>query len=231
MGSLTFNSCWTSLSLSRGGEGYFSKENSMWLSKLHELHLLWLDELHIHENFEMEYPPLAKRWLGPANSMQLWLTHFFICASRWQVSRTYRENKAGKSSAYPRKMEFHDDHVFISYQQVLIRCNTVSLGKEIANHSVITTEITLLLLNWQFHYLYKTSLQDDEFWCFYFILFYFILFYFILLSFWATPMAYGGSWVRGWIGAVAACLHHSQSHARSEPHLWPTPQLTAVPLP
>ena len=38
----------------------------------------------------------------------------------------------------------------------------------------------------------------------------------------ATSTAYGGSQVRGRIGAVAAYLHHS--HARSEPHLQPTPQ-------
>ena len=33
--------------------------------------------------------------------------------------------------------------------------------------------------------------------------------------------------VRGWIGAVAAGLHHSHSNVGSEQHLWPTPQLTA----
>ena len=32
----------------------------------------------------------------------------------------------------------------------------------------------------------------------------------------------------GWIGAVAAGLHHSHSHARSKPCLWPIPQLTAI---
>ena len=41
-------------------------------------------------------------------------------------------------------------------------------------------------------------------------------------------MAYGGSQARGPIGAVVAGLHPSHSNARSEPHLRPTPQLTAV---
>ena len=41
-------------------------------------------------------------------------------------------------------------------------------------------------------------------------------------------MAYGGSQARGQIGAVATGLRHSHSHAMSEPHLWPTPQLTAT---
>ena len=49
--------------------------------------------------------------------------------------------------------------------------------------------------------------------------------------FWATPMAYGGSQARGLIGAVTAGLRHSHSKARSEPHLRPTPQLTARPDP
>ena len=44
-------------------------------------------------------------------------------------------------------------------------------------------------------------------------------------------MAYGGSQARGRIGARAASLHHSHSNARSEPRLWPTPQLTETPDP
>ena len=56
------------------------------------------------------------------------------------------------------------------------------------------------------------------------LLFYFVYFYF----FRATPMAYGGSQARDWIGAVAASLHHSHSNPRSEACLRPTPQLTAV---
>ena len=44
-------------------------------------------------------------------------------------------------------------------------------------------------------------------------------------------MAYGGSQAMGLIGVVAAGLRHSYSNARSEPHLRPTPQLTATPDP
>ena len=63
------------------------------------------------------------------------------------------------------------------------------------------------------------------------IYFLFILFYFIFCLIaicWAAPMAYGGSQARGQIKAVAAGLHHSHSNVGSEPHLWPTPQLTAM---
>ena len=42
----------------------------------------------------------------------------------------------------------------------------------------------------------------------------------------AALTAYGGSQARGGIGAAAAGLHHSQSNARSELRLQPTPQLT-----
>ena len=49
--------------------------------------------------------------------------------------------------------------------------------------------------------------------------------FFLLFFFRATPVAYGGSQPRGQIGAVATALHHSHSNARSEPCLWPTPQL------
>ena len=45
----------------------------------------------------------------------------------------------------------------------------------------------------------------------------------------AAPSAYGGSQARGRIGAVAAGLRQSHSNAGSEPHLQPTPQLTATP--
>ena len=44
-------------------------------------------------------------------------------------------------------------------------------------------------------------------------------------------MAYGGSQAKGLMGAVAAGLHQSHSNAGSEPHLRPTPQLTATPDP
>lgn len=48
------------------------------------------------------------------------------------------------------------------------------------------------------------------------------------MYFLVAPVEYGGSEARGQIGAVAASLHHSHSNARSEPHLQPTPQLTAM---
>ena len=44
-------------------------------------------------------------------------------------------------------------------------------------------------------------------------------------------MAYGGSQVRGQIGAAAVSLRHRHSNTGSEPHLRPTPQLTALPDP
>ena len=47
----------------------------------------------------------------------------------------------------------------------------------------------------------------------------------------AVPVAYGSSQARGQTGAVAASLRHSHSNAKSEPRLWPTPQLTAMPGP
>ena len=59
----------------------------------------------------------------------------------------------------------------------------------------------------------------------------FLLFFFLLLLFRATPVEYGGSKARGRIVAAAASLCHSHSNARYEPHLPPTPQLTATPDP
>ena len=48
---------------------------------------------------------------------------------------------------------------------------------------------------------------------------------------WAAPAAYGGSQARGRIGAAATGLRQSHSNSGSEPHLQPTPQLTAMPDP
>ena len=59
-------------------------------------------------------------------------------------------------------------------------------------------------------------------------LFIFYFFYFYFLLFRAVPVAYGSSQGRGQIGAIAAGLHHSHSNVGSEPHLQPTPQLTAM---
>ena len=56
--------------------------------------------------------------------------------------------------------------------------------------------------------------------------FFFFLFSFsFFLHFRAAPAAYGGFQARGQIGATAAGLCHSNTG--SEPHLQPTPQLTA----
>ena len=55
--------------------------------------------------------------------------------------------------------------------------------------------------------------------------------FFFWLFFRAAPLACGGSQARGLIGAAAAGLCHCHSNARSEPHLRPTPQLTATPDP
>ena len=60
-------------------------------------------------------------------------------------------------------------------------------------------------------------------------LFFACLFLFLLFS--ATPVAYGSSQTRGRIDVTAARLHHSHSNERSEPHLWPTLQLMAMPDP
>ena len=56
----------------------------------------------------------------------------------------------------------------------------------------------------------------------------FFLSFFFWVIFRAVPTAYGGSQARGQIGDVAAGLHHSHSPTRSELHLQPTPQLTAI---
>ena len=45
----------------------------------------------------------------------------------------------------------------------------------------------------------------------------------------AVPAAYGGPQARSPIGAVATGLRQSHSNMGSEPHLQPTPQLTATP--
>ena len=55
------------------------------------------------------------------------------------------------------------------------------------------------------------------------------VFWSFVFFFRAASKAYGGSQARGLIGAVAASLDHSHSNAGSEPHLQPTPQLTATP--
>ena len=59
----------------------------------------------------------------------------------------------------------------------------------------------------------------------------FFVFCFLLSFFRAAPLAYGGSQARSLIRAVASSLRQSHSNEESEPHLPPTPQLTATPDP
>ena len=63
---------------------------------------------------------------------------------------------------------------------------------------------------------------------FYLFIFYFIFIFCLFTISWAAPAAYGSCQAGGRIGAVAASLHHSHSNMGSEPHLRPTPQLTAM---
>ena len=58
-----------------------------------------------------------------------------------------------------------------------------------------------------------------------FILFYYFLIFCLLR---AAFVAYGGSQTRGWIGTVAAGLHHSHSNARFKLCLRPAPHLIAT---
>ena len=57
------------------------------------------------------------------------------------------------------------------------------------------------------------------------------VFAFCVFLFRAALKAYGSSQARNRIRAIAACLPHSHSNARSEPHLQPPPQLVATPDP
>ena len=72
------------------------------------------------------------------------------------------------------------------------------------------------------------QIQHDLFqnpsWLFNFFVVYFCLFM-------AAPKAYGGSQARGQIGPTNSDLHHSHRNLGSEPRLWPTPQLLAMPDP
>ena len=56
---------------------------------------------------------------------------------------------------------------------------------------------------------------------------FFLFLFLVFCLFRVTPTAYGGSQVRGQIGAAAAGLYRSHSNMGSELCLWPTPQLTA----
>ena len=54
----------------------------------------------------------------------------------------------------------------------------------------------------------------------------FVFLFFCLFR--AAPVVYRDSQARGRIGAMGTGLHLSHSNTKSEPHLQPTPQLTAV---
>ena len=56
-------------------------------------------------------------------------------------------------------------------------------------------------------------------------------FVFLFLLFRAEPVAYGESQARGRIGITSVSLRHSHSKAGGELHLWPAPQLMAMPDP
>ena len=60
-----------------------------------------------------------------------------------------------------------------------------------------------------------------------------VLFFFFFWLFRAAYAAYGSPQARGQNGATASSLCHSHSNAGSgsKTHLWPTPQLTAMPDP
>ena len=57
---------------------------------------------------------------------------------------------------------------------------------------------------------------------------FFFFSFLVFCPFRATSMSCGGSQARALIRAAAAGLHHSHSNEGSEPHLQPTPKLTAT---
>ena len=61
--------------------------------------------------------------------------------------------------------------------------------------------------------------------------FYFFIKKHFFFLFTTAPMAYGSFWARDGIGAIAADLRQSHIKVESEPHLWPTLQLAAMPDP
>ena len=65
---------------------------------------------------------------------------------------------------------------------------------------------------WKFTHTLKNNLNTD--------------FFFLFMD---KPAAYGNYRANGQIGATAAGLHYKHGNTRFEPHLWPTPQLVAIP--
>ena len=100
-------------------------------------------------------------------------------------------------------------------------------------HTLFSSEVSLQLINLQLRQLFLVT--DPICWLFCvqhmsvsiaYLQGFVLVFGFCLFR--AAPTAYGSSQNWGQIGAAASGLHHSHSNTGSEPHLQPTPQLTAL---
>ena len=120
---------------------------------------------------------------------------------------------------------FHTQQVLALFTQ-----NSCSLFVDLENmHLICAFPLgRMCLLRKSHHFLTET--KPVFCFVFFFVFWSFCLFFFFFFFVFsrAAPVAYGGSQARGLIRAVAAGLHHSHSNAESEPHLRPTPQLTAT---
>lgn len=68
----------------------------MWLSKLQEIHLLWLDELLIHENRETgDYSACQALTLAERKAQQTMQSSGTLIYLPWQFSTNCHEKKAG----------------------------------------------------------------------------------------------------------------------------------------
>ena len=99
-----------------------------------------------------------------------------------------------------------------------VKCN-LKPGNKIKGNNICKAVGNNLVHRWP-------SINDIHY--YYFTDFFFFL---VFCLFRATPAACGSSQARGWMGTVAASLHHSYSNAGSKPHLWPTPYLMSMPDP
>ena len=86
---------------------------------------------------------------------------------------------------------------------------------------------------WMYHVLFIHSSADGGSSCFHFLVLRKNVAVSICEQFFflhrAEPTACGSSQAKGRLGAVAAGLRYSHSNTRSEPRLWPTPQVMAMP--
>ena len=100
--------------------------------------------------------------------------------------------------------------------------------KKTIEYSDISCTLRVQLLIWEF---WPCHCLAAGYWERFLIYFHFLIFLFFVffLLFRATLVAYGSSPARGQNWAAAASLLHSHSNVASEPCLWPTPQLRAVP--